>query len=73
MKKIKKVKGVKSLSKILKKEVSSLESAGKHDNKLIGRGSIPLKVWLLTQLNLEYKSFLLFYLLMYRTFNKTQA
>lgn len=46
IKKITKVKGVKGL-KILLKDVASSASAGKHDNKLIGSASIPLKVWLM--------------------------
>jgi hypothetical protein len=40
------VKGVKGL-KILLKEIASSTSAGKHDKKLIGSTSIPLKVWLM--------------------------
>lgn len=43
MNKLFEVKGVKGLRKLMK-EIAVTASTGKHDNELIGRTSIPLKV-----------------------------
>ena len=43
MNKLFEVKGVRGLRKLMK-EIAQTASTGKHDNELIGRTSIPLKV-----------------------------
>lgn len=43
MSKILDVKGVKGLRKLMK-EIAVTASTGKHDNELIGKANIPLKV-----------------------------
>lgn len=50
MTKIFEVKGVKGLRKLMK-EIAITASTGKHDNELIGRANIPLKVKLLAALS----------------------
>lgn len=43
MNKIFEVKGVKGLRKLMK-EIAVTASSGKHDNELVGKATIPLKV-----------------------------